>query len=106
MIGSTISHYKILDKLGEGGMGEVFKAEDTELKRIVALKFIPLRVTATEEEQARFIQEAQAAASLNHPHVCAIYSIGNHEGQWFIDMEFVDGGFKKLLESPGPDQEQ
>jgi len=91
MIGQTISHYKILDKLGEGGMGEVFKAEDTELKRVVALKFIPRHVTATVEEQARFLQEAQAAASLNHPHVCAIHSVGNHEGQRFIDMEFVDG---------------
>ncbi len=91
MIGQTISHYHILDKLGEGGMGEVFKAEDTELKRVVALKFIPRHVTATEEEQARFLQEAQAAASLNHPHVCAIHSVGNHEGQRFIDMEFVDG---------------
>ena len=91
MIGTTVSHYKILEKLGEGGMGVVHKAEDIKLKRLVALKFLPQHVTKTEEEQARFLQEAQAAATLNHPNVCAIHTIEEHDGQQFIDMEYVDG---------------
>lgn len=91
MIGKTISHYKILDKLGEGGMGIVYRAEDLKLDRVVALKFLPHHIEAGEEERGRFLQEAKAAALLNHPNVCTIYDIGEDGGQQFILMEYVDG---------------
>jgi serine/threonine protein kinase/Tol biopolymer transport system component len=91
MIGKTISHYKILDKVGEGGMGVVYKAEDMKLDRIVALKFLPHHLTANDAEKARFLQEAKAASSLNHPNVCTIYGIEEQDGQQYIEMEYVDG---------------
>ena len=91
MIGNTVLHYRILEELGRGGMGVVYKAEDVKLRRAVALKFLPHHLSATEEEQARFLQEAQAAATLNHPNICTIHAIEEADGQQFIVMEYVDG---------------
>jgi Tol biopolymer transport system component/predicted Ser/Thr protein kinase len=91
MLGTTVSHYTILEKLGEGGMGIVYKAEDLNLTRTVALKFLPHGLDAHEPERARFLQESRAAAILNHPNICTIHDIQEHEGQQFIVMEYVDG---------------
>src|SRR3990172_2166204 len=91
MISETILHYKILEKLGEGGMGEVFKAQDTKLDRFVALKFLPSQLTSTGEEKERFVQEAKAASAMNHPNVCTIHSIEEYNNQLFIVMEYIEG---------------
>ncbi len=91
MIGKNISHYKILEKLGEGGMGVVYKAEDTKLKRMVALKFFTPQMLGTEEDRTRFVLEAQAAAKLDHPNICTVHEIDEADDQTFIAMAFVDG---------------
>ncbi|MFC1799434.1 serine/threonine protein kinase [Candidatus Eisenbacteria bacterium] len=102
MIGKMIAHYKVLEELGQGGLGVVYKAEDTKLKRTVALKFLKVAALGSEEHKTRFTREAQAAAALSHPSICTVYEIGEYEGKAFIAMAYIDGMGLDERVSKGP----
>ncbi len=104
MVGKTISHYKVLEKIGEGGMGEVYLAQDTTLDRKVALKFLPEELQQDSTAKKRFLREAKSAAALDHPYICHIHEVGEVEGKSFIAMEYVQGMMlqEKLAKGPFP----
>ena len=102
MIGQTITHYRITDRIGAGGMGEVYRATDTVLKREVALKFLPEELARDEVARRRFLREAQSAAALDHPFICHIHEIGEADGKDFIAMEYVEGRTLRDRLAPGP----
>ena len=102
MVGTTISHYKVLEKIGQGGMGEVFLAQDTTLDRKVALKFLPEEMEQDSNARKRFLREAKSAAALDHPYICHIHEVGEVEGKSFISMEYVQGETLKEKLAKGP----
>ncbi len=99
MVGKTISHYRLIDKLGEGGMGVVYKATDTRLDRTVAVKVLPTERLSSPQARERFEREARAISSLNHPHICTLHDVGHEDGVDFLVMEYVDG---RSLKGPIP----